>query len=208
MTKLPVYILAGGRSSRFGSDKARATLHGQPLILHVATILRSVGSSITVVADCTGKYNDLGLHTIADLNPGLGPLAGLHTALSDLPEEHHWLLLCSCDAVILRQPWLERLVKACGESRQAVAFRSDHWQPMPALYARSAKAQVEKLLSDDGNRSMRRLLDELSVAALPLPPDWPDLWQINTPDDWRRFITTPPIPSHRTCSPSPRTKNG
>ena len=66
MEKVPVYILAGGKSSRFGQDKARVQLHGQPLLLHTARMVQAFASSITVVANAVDKYADLGLRTIAD----------------------------------------------------------------------------------------------------------------------------------------------
>ena len=56
MTELvPAYILSGGRSSRFGSDKARALAAGKPLILHAADTVAPVAASITVVADRPDK---------------------------------------------------------------------------------------------------------------------------------------------------------
>ena len=81
MTRLPIYILAGGRSSRFGSDKARAVLDGEPLIKRVARMAMPIAESTTIVADRTGKYDDLGLRSIADDPPHLGPLGGLAAAL-------------------------------------------------------------------------------------------------------------------------------
>src|SRR3954452_12325135 len=96
--KLPVYVLAGGKSSRFGSDKARALIDGTPLIRILADRLSPFASSLTVVAEVAGKYDDLGLKTIADQVPGLGPMGGLKTILGSLPENSRspWFLLVSC----------------------------------------------------------------------------------------------------------------
>src|SRR4051794_14706591 len=80
MNTFPAYILAGGQSQRFGSDKARAPLDGKPLIVHVAESLKPIASSVTVVAKDFGEYDDLGLVSIGDLQPGLGPMGGLLTA--------------------------------------------------------------------------------------------------------------------------------
>ncbi len=187
MKRLPVYILAGGRSSRFGSDKARAILKDQPLLGHVANMLQPVASSITIVADRQGKYDDLGFRTIADRQPGLGPLGGLDTALHDLPTGSGWLLLCCCDAMVIRSAWLEQLIAAANDGHDAVAFQATHWQPMPALYAAGARPKVATRLAR-GHRSMQRLLDQLATMPQPLPPDWPEHWQINTPHDLKRHL--------------------
>jgi molybdopterin-guanine dinucleotide biosynthesis protein A len=187
MKRLPVYILAGGRSSRFGSDKARAVVRGQPLIAHVAMMLEPVAVNITVVADYAGKYDDLGFRTIADRQPGLGPLAGLDTALHDLPIGNDWLLLCSCDALVIRRDWLSRLVNAITDDGDAVAFQADRRQPMPALYARTAASAVAQQMKRD-QRSMQALLNQLRVTNLPLPDDWPKQWQANQPSDLIAFL--------------------
>ncbi len=201
MIRLPIYILAGGRSRRFGSDKARAMFQGQPLLGHVATLLEPVASRITVVADRACKYDDLGFPTIADSLPGLGPLAGLQTALTDLPQEEDWLLLCSCDALVVRPAWLQTLLQACDarhhaeqrncaqrncEQHNAVAFRAAHWQPMPGLYSRCALPVVNQSLASE-DRSMNKLLNQLTVKAVQLPTDWPQQWQANTPQELMFF---------------------
>ena len=184
MDRVPVYILAGGQSSRFGSDKARAVFEGEALIVRVQRMLEAHTSDITVVADRADKYADLHLRTIADHNPGLGPLAGLQAALNDLPDDHRWLLLCPCDAVVIEPGWIRQLLGARDEKTDAVAFldRQNRWQPMPALYASSALPRVDQGLSA-GRLSMQHLLGGLNTIPLPLPPDWPADWQANRPAD-------------------------
>jgi len=189
MKRVPVYILAGGRSSRFGSDKARAIFNDQPLLCRIAALLEPIASEITVVADRADKYADLGFRTIADRRPGLGPMAGLDTALHDLPDASLWLMLCPCDAILLRRPWLDQLLNAAAPGiaagHDAVAFKDQHWQPMPALYHTRAMPTVAERLADN-DRSMQSLLDRLSSHAMSLPADWADHWQANTPDELRR----------------------
>lgn len=187
MKRVPVYILAGGRSSRFGSDKARAFFNDQPLLCHVAALLKPIASEMTVVADHADKYADLGFRTIADRRPGLGPMAGLDTALHDLSAGTGWLLMCSCDAIVLRRPWLDQLLAAPGPGHDAVAFKDQHWQPMPGLYNASARPTVSAHIAGN-DRSMQSLLNQLTTHPQPLPPDWDDRWQINTPDDLKRHL--------------------
>ena len=184
MCGIPVYILAGGQSSRFGSDKARAELAGERLIVRVRRMLQPHASGITVVADAVDKYADLGLRTIADVRRGAGPLAGLHAALNDLPVGRGWLLLCPCDAVVIKPGWIQQLINARDERAQAVAFRDrvNRWQPMPALYATGALPRVDQNLADD-RLSMQELLGGMRTTALTLPADWPTDWQVNRPAD-------------------------
>jgi len=214
MEPLPVYILAGGRSSRFGSDKARVEIAGLPslpLIVSLAQQLAPVASRLRVVAELAGKYDDLGLETIGDRLPGQGPLGGLHAALADADEhdEAGWLLLASCDLVEVRPRWVSELFAHVRRGIQAVAFRDDRWQPMPALYHTSLAELVERQLAAIGRATLRqaqdrpskskgrpersrgamwRLLEVAATVAVPPPADWPDIAQINTPADYAAYL--------------------
>ena len=180
--KPALYILAGGRSSRFGSDKARALFRGRPLIVGLAEDLASATLGTTVVASTEGAYRDLGLETIGDRQPGLGPLGGLVTALDDLPNRHpgsEWLLLAACDLVEVDPAWVTALMSHT-ESASAVAFRGpDGWEPVFALYGLGLAAEVAARI-DTGERSLQGLLDATGAAALPVPTGYR---QIITPAD-------------------------
>jgi len=181
VTELPAYILAGGESRRFGSDKARALLFGEPLILQVAQTLARRVRSITVVAERDDEYADLGLRTIGDREPGHGPVGGLARALADLDGDG-WLLLVSCDLVGLEAAWLDALWQARVDGAEVVAFRGERWQPFPALYHRSLLTRARERLAR-GPRSLWRLIAASEVVELPIPPGWSAVVQVNTPDD-------------------------
>lgn len=180
--RLPLYILAGGHSSRFGRDKARARVNGEPLLLQVAQALAPCAASCTVVADSEGKYADLGLRTIADPTPGLGPLAGLQAALGDLEPASDWLLLAACDWLNLSAAWAELLLDGRGASSRAVAFRGTVWEPLFSLYHRGLAEEVARRLGE-GRLALWRLLEEVEAVPLPLPADWERARQVNQPGD-------------------------
>src|SRR5947207_199580 len=96
LPRIPVYIAAGGESSRFGSDKARALIGGQPIIRRIAAELEPIASRMVVISDVPDKYADLGLETIADITPGRGPIAALQMALYHAGDRGGHLLLVSC----------------------------------------------------------------------------------------------------------------
>ena len=74
-------ILAGGASSRFGSNKALALLRGRPIISHVAAVLEKTFHSHLLVTNSPETYQFLGWQMTTDIHPGQGPLAGIHSAL-------------------------------------------------------------------------------------------------------------------------------
>jgi len=177
----PAYILAGGMSSRFGSDKALAPVRGVPLLVRVVESLDGVARPITVVADRAGKYDHLGLRTLADRRPGRGPLAGLETALSDC-REPGFVLFASCDRLGIQRSWLESLLSAAHDQVSAVALRSDLWQPLPALIRADPEtlSRVSAAI-DRGALGLSRLLDELGATAVDLPADWTTSSDVNDP---------------------------
>ncbi|MEX0652698.1 MAG: molybdenum cofactor guanylyltransferase [Phycisphaeraceae bacterium] len=183
---LPAYLLAGGQSRRFGSDKARAEVAGRPLIVRLARQLAPLAVSVTVIARTANAYADLGLTTLGDVHPGQGPMAGLHTALHHAKPHHPYLLLVSCDMLVCRPHWITALTEARSTSTQAVAFREQHWHPFPGLYHRSLLAEVERRLRA-GDLRMQHLLDDVATPA-PLPADWPALPQANTPAELAQAV--------------------
>ncbi len=177
--KLPVYILAGGRSSRFGGDKARYPWRGRPLILQVAQSLAQFASKLTIVAERAGKYDDLGLHTIADGKPGQGPLGGIGAALRDA-RGSDWILCASCDRIGLKASWIEDLFAAAGKEARVVAFRDERWQPLPALYRTSMIIEVDRALKS-GRLSPWQTIESVAHVGLPLPNEWDSSLDINEP---------------------------
>ncbi len=138
--------MAGGLSSRFGSDKARVEVAcvndrvedtSEPLLLALRRSLSEQGHTVEIVADRADRYEDLGVQCLVDQQSGQGPLAGVATALQHRAQQQAgWLLLISCDLFVWRADWFENLAKKAIELQQspngnapqpvdAIAFVSD-----------------------------------------------------------------------------------
>jgi len=74
------FVLAGGRSSRMGEDKALVRLGGQPLVVHALAILRGAGLTASLAGGSAALAEFAPL--VQDSQPGLGPLAGICAALA------------------------------------------------------------------------------------------------------------------------------
>jgi molybdopterin-guanine dinucleotide biosynthesis protein A len=180
------YILAGGQSSRFGLNKARAMVGRTPMIRHVANFMLGCVQECIAVGHSPGEYEDLGLRTIVDLVPGNGPLSGLHAAICDAPPESSFLLV-ACDMVALRSEWITTLLERAAPGLSAVAFRDEFWEPMPAIYSASLRDTVEAHLASN-TLSLQRLLSAVGATSLTRPADWRSSPSINTPDELSRFV--------------------
>lgn len=177
------YILVGGESTRFGSDKALANHEGVALWRHVVL---SSGLSLrdftAVVAYGSGSGDAYdGIRTIPDRRLRAGPLGGLHAALVDAESRGlGWVALYPCDVLGLDRRWTAALIDH--RRGDAVAFRGERWEPLPALYHVGLRPVVEERLKR-GPRALWRLLDVGTTIALPLPDNWSAATRITTSDD-------------------------
>ena len=74
-------VLAGGRSSRFGSDKALAEVDGTRLLDRAVALLRTVSDEVAVVSS-RPEHDVEGVRRLPDLRTGKGPLGGMEAALA------------------------------------------------------------------------------------------------------------------------------
>ena len=189
LTRFATYVLAGGKSRRFGSDKALATLEGVPLIQRLVQALAPVSRASIVVAEQAGKYASLGLTTIGDVIPDRGPLGGLLTALEHAHQrDESWCLVLTCDQVVFEPRWVDALASRLGgdDGVRAAAFRDDRWQPFPALYHASLRGEAREAVTS-GRLKMGRFLDAIAARGVQLPADWPELVQANTREELERL---------------------
>lgn len=118
-------VLAGGRSSRFGRDKALVSVAGRPMMAVVVEAMRDAGiDPVMAIGGTAGEA--VGVPTVADNYPGSGPLGGVATALFWAKRGH--TLVAPCDLPCLRPEHLALLLAAldelsdrggCGESASA-----------------------------------------------------------------------------------------
>ena len=87
-------ILAGGRSSRFGSNKALAMVAGKPLIQRIAELMAHLFSECLLVTNTPAEYEFLSLPMTQDRYQGCGPLAGIHAALLQISTPRAFVVAC------------------------------------------------------------------------------------------------------------------
>lgn len=178
-------ILAGGRSSRFGSDKAFATLYGIPLVEHVARALRSCATTLAVSGGA-GAAALLGMPLLCDL-PGTpsGPLAGILAGLAWAEAGGaDWLITATCDVPLVPHDMGLRLMttaRAKGASL-ALAQTSDGPHPLCAAWRPRLRPLLAAALADGAHPSVRRFAADMGAAEF-LFAQREQFFNINTPAD-------------------------
>lgn len=181
----PAYILAGGLNSRFGSDKGRITIAGQPLLQQLVAKLQFDGHQVNIVADRANRYADLGIEAIVDIQANCGPMAGLATALTHREETsgHGWLLVVTCDQIRWHEKWFQSLTQHATGDCDAVMFCGPAVQPLPGLYHTRVRPHIEQSLQSE-QYSLKRLLEVRGrVAMIKNFDDNPRRWAFNTAEE-------------------------
>jgi molybdopterin-guanine dinucleotide biosynthesis protein A len=181
------FVLAGGRSTRMGRDKALLPYRGQPLILHVAAEVSKAAKaagSVTIVGG-PASYRDLGLPYIADQYPDFGPVGGIATALSTSSAE--WNVIVACDMPGLRAQFLRTLRNLTASEFDAVVPQTPDGRvhPLCAIYSLVALPVFEAAIQQQIHK-LTDLLPRLRVRFA-ATGDSNSCLNMNTPQDWTLF---------------------
>ena len=130
------FVLAGGKSSRMGRDKALLEIAGEALIERTVRLAASVATHVRVVGGAD-RLAGRGFEILRDEIPNAGPLAGIATALN--ATTHEWNLILACDLPYLTRDWLAYLVERATATRLAavVPQSAKGYDPLCAMYRKS-----------------------------------------------------------------------
>lgn len=160
-------VLCGGRSSRFGRDKALVDVGGRPLAAGIVDSLRAVGADpVAAIGGSAGT--ELGLPTVPDRFPDEGPLGGLATAL--LWAKRGLVVVTPCDLPLLRAEHLALLVEASSDDEAVVALLDGRPQPSLGCWPATRGPALLDLLNS-GKRAWRAALDACPWTGVELPPN-------------------------------------
>lgn len=156
-------VLAGGKSSRLGRDKALEHLGDTSIIECVIGVLEEISKEILVVTR-PGQARELTsyggrVRFIEDDPPGHGPLGGLHSGLLASKDEYAWVV--GCDMPFLNVSLLKYQMKLAS-GYDAVVPRMSGLQPLHSVYSKSCLPQIKSLLRQEG-ASLHHLLSFLRV---------------------------------------------
>lgn len=144
LTDVTAFILAGGKSTRMGTDKAFVMLGGRTLLAHMLELAHSAFADVRIVGD-TSKFSAFA-PVVEDAFPGCGPLGGIHAALRSSQTDMN--LILAVDMPFVSAAFLDFLVMRSRESDATVtlARTRDGMQPLCAVYRRAFADSAEKAL--------------------------------------------------------------
>jgi len=196
-------VLAGGASTRMQRDKAAIEYHGQSQLHWTFHLLSHVCAAtfVSVRPDQREDPTRVGLPQIVDRQPGIGPIAGISSALHAHPKAA-WLVV-ACDLPFLNEATLRYLVEHRDSRRLATAFKSNHDglpEPLCAIWEPASREPVLAYVAA-GKQCPRKFLINADTLLLDLP-DARALDNVNTADEFRSAAAAFSSPTHRASAPS------
>ena len=140
-------ILAGGKSTRMGRDKARLEIGGQPLLARQIQLVREAGAGEVFISGRAGEdYIEFRCPVLYDRFRDAGPLAGIERVLAEASSPR--LLVVAVDMPSLTPVILKQLIGSCGETTGIIPRIAGHMEPLAAIYPKSAWPLAVSLLDD------------------------------------------------------------
>ena len=130
------FVLAGGKSSRMGSDKGLMDFKGKSLISYSIEALLPICHSVTIISN-NPRYGDLEYSLQEDLIKNKGPLAGIYTGLVCSETEKNIFL--SCDTPFLSSSLLSYLIDQSTNYDAVIPFHQHQAHPLIALYTKNCQ---------------------------------------------------------------------
>jgi molybdopterin-guanine dinucleotide biosynthesis protein A len=179
-------ILAGGKSSRYGKNKALVEMNGIRLIERVIAVVEPLFEHLIIITNTPRDYAYLKIPMVEDLIKGLGPLGGIFTGLQTMSDEAGFFV--ACDMPFLNSELIHHMVDVM-EDFDAVVPKVD-WkiEALHAIYTKNCLPAIEELI-DNRDYQIFKFFEKVRVRYLSeeeirgLDPELRSFFNINKPEE-------------------------
>jgi molybdopterin-guanine dinucleotide biosynthesis protein A len=182
-------LLAGGRSSRMGVDKALIDLAGESVMSRILRQLNPCCNDVYIVGDRPDRFIGLSACVVPDDRPGLGVIGGIATGLRMAGAG---IVVCvACDMPFVDADLIRLLIASVGSADGAIVQTPRGYEPLCAAYRADILDRVLGMIRENelaaqsiARRMDLNAVDEAALLAAGLDPR--RLFNMNTPDDLER----------------------
>jgi len=195
MHEFRALILAGGKSSRMGRDKANLVINGQTLLERLILTVTPLVSEIMVMLSAEQPLPTLHTDLLNRIRIGRdskaeqGPLQGIADAVLNFSPHISSIFVLTCDLPFLNSRWLELMKQKHRENNSIVCAEYEAVSnPLLAIYPKEKLVNAQSYL-DSGERSCLVLIKDTDVTSLPAQKDEPFVCKdINTPTEFEKAV--------------------
>jgi molybdopterin-guanine dinucleotide biosynthesis protein A len=174
-------VLAGGKSSRMGSDKGLMKIDNKTFVENVIAAMEPLVNEIIIVSNNL-EYDQFGFYRVEDDIKDSGPLAGLYSGLKHSDSEFN--LVLSCDIPMIKTEILEKLIEADYKKYEVTQIQSHNkTMPLIAIYQKQCMHKCLELLQQ-GERRLRVAVNQLKTETILIDSEFdPFVKNVNTKED-------------------------
>lgn len=182
--KITGVILAGGRNSRFGGEKALAAIDGIRIIDRTIIAMKDVFKENIIIANNEELYKEFHLKIYPDMVKGKGPLMGIYTALHHSSTD---IFVTACDMPFVNASVIRKIVDSLDAFDAVIPRYNEKLHFIHAVYALRCRNMIKKKI-DAGSLGLKNLVEDLNCNFIEefkfedsrLTP----FFNMNTPDDF------------------------
>jgi len=183
--KISGFILAGGKSSRMGTDKALLMFQNEPLLKHMIKLIEPFCQSVKISGQNI-DYKYFNIEMVPDMFSGFGPIAGIYSSLYNSSSD--WNLLVSVDVPFVNDELFRYLILNIGEFDCIIPEHTGGIEPLVGLYHKQALPVLKEMISccDYKLMNLLRKLNTRFLDCNSLTKKYPRLFMnINRPEDYQ-----------------------
>lgn len=197
--KYSLVLLAGGKSSRMGQDKAELLYQGKTFLENLLDKAEKLGLNKIYLSGHEQTGESLNVQIVWDEYPGKGPMSGLHACMKKMGTPY--CLVIPVDVPQIPVKLLELILKAHSQliftdpaylEQPFVLEHGDRIEPLIGIYPAVTAAKMEELLQDeDGHTGVFRFIQSYGFCVFQgMVPQW-QVANINTPDRYEQLLKIP-----------------
>ena len=187
------FILAGGKSSRMGTDKALLYIEEKKIIEIAAEKLKKVFKKVFIITNNSVDYSFLNFKTYTDIYKNKGPLSGIHSALVNSDTENNFII--SCDTPLISSELIKIIINTESDKSVIIPKTKRGIEPLCGVYSKQCLPSIKNiLLSETKNYCMNHFLEKIDVEYLDMENSFTcytdDLFfNLNTKKDYKEILT-------------------
>ena len=191
MVKATGIIMAGGKSSRMGTNKALLKIDGITVIERIANELQKCVDEIIIVTNHFDDYRFLGYPMVEDIYKEMGPMGGIHAGLLASTTDKN--LVVACDMPFISADLGNFLLKQLDDYQVVVPEIEDQFHPLFAGYKKELAPLIEEALKENQLR-IRFFFKQLKTKTIYLEDitkenitfNHENVYNMNYPDDYEQ----------------------
>ncbi len=156
------FILAGGKSSRMGTDKALLTFQDKPLLQYMIELIAPFCDNLAISGH-NSDYSTFCIEMVPDLYPDCGPIAGIFSSLKY--SDSDWNLLVSVDVPFSNDELFQSLISSIGDYDCIIPQHTSGVEPLIGLYNKRTLTVIEEMIKS-GDYRLTNLLSKLNTCYM------------------------------------------